>query len=299
MSNKATEPAGQVPALIEPTQIVRAADSESVAAALSEYRQMQIALDLAMPDCLMDIKGKQFRRKPYWRAVATAFNLTVECVSEEWKSGEKDWGWLVVYRAIAPNGRHADGDGACFASEKRGPARTVHNVRSHAHTRGYNRCVSNLVGFGEVSADELTEQAIREMREGSQPARGSVAPPSDPGPVRVNLPEPARTTPIAATPNYEVRCPKCQSPMWDNRGQREEQQRDIEAGTRTKKARPAWSCVENPNRERGHEFWTDDDRLKNETGNNPNHAAIAEHDVTDRYNEGGRDYNEISPEEIF
>jgi hypothetical protein len=32
---------------------------------------------------------------------------------------------------------------------------TVHNVRGHAHTRAFNRAVSNLVGFGEVSADEI------------------------------------------------------------------------------------------------------------------------------------------------
>ena len=32
---------------------------------------------------------------------------------------------------------------------------TEHNVRSHAHTRAYARAVSNLVGFGEVSAEEV------------------------------------------------------------------------------------------------------------------------------------------------
>jgi hypothetical protein len=32
---------------------------------------------------------------------------------------------------------------------------TDHNVRSHAHTRAFNRAVSNLVGFGEVSAEEV------------------------------------------------------------------------------------------------------------------------------------------------
>jgi hypothetical protein len=32
---------------------------------------------------------------------------------------------------------------------------TEHNIRSHAHTRAFNRAVSNLVGFGEVSAEEI------------------------------------------------------------------------------------------------------------------------------------------------
>ena len=76
--------------------------------------------------------------------------------SEErlWYDG--DWGTKVTYRAQSPSGAFADGDGACMVSEKHGKSGTVHNVRSHAHTRAFNRAVSNLVGFGEVSADELT-----------------------------------------------------------------------------------------------------------------------------------------------
>ena len=50
-----------------------------------------------------------------------------------------------------------DGDGSCFASEKTGGRlrATEHNVRAHAHTRAQNRAISGLVGFGEVSADEM------------------------------------------------------------------------------------------------------------------------------------------------
>jgi hypothetical protein len=40
---------------------------------------------------------------------------------------------------------------------------TEHNVRSHAHTRAFNRAVSNLVGFGEVSAEEVEpDDAVQE-----------------------------------------------------------------------------------------------------------------------------------------
>jgi hypothetical protein len=39
---------------------------------------------------------------------------------------------------------------------------TEHNVRSHAHTRAFNRAVSNLCGFGEVSAEEMTREDIIE-----------------------------------------------------------------------------------------------------------------------------------------
>ena len=124
---------------------------------LNRYRGLQNELDKAMPDQIMDIQGKKFRRKGYWRAVKMAFNLQVEEIKEEIVKGEKDWGYIVTYRATAPNGSFADGDGACMGSEKKGKMCTVHNVRAHAHTRAFNRAVSNLVGFGEVSADEIVK----------------------------------------------------------------------------------------------------------------------------------------------
>jgi hypothetical protein len=138
-----------------PAQIV-SADPTAVVEAFARYKEIQSALDRAMPDCIMNIRGKQFRKKMYWRAIATAFNLSLELVREEPVENEGgDWGWLVTYRAIATNGRHADGDGSCFATEKSAGQDSVHNVRAHAHTRAKNRAVADLVGFGEVSAEEM------------------------------------------------------------------------------------------------------------------------------------------------
>lgn len=146
---------------------------EQMAEAFRAYRQLQVTLDKAMPNEIMQIQGRQFRKKGYWRAVRTSFNLDVRMVHEERVVlDDGNWGWNVVYRATAPGGRSADGDGACYASEKTrkdgspDPGRqTEHNVRSHAHTRAFNRAVSNLVGFGEVSAEE----ADREERPRPQP----------------------------------------------------------------------------------------------------------------------------------
>jgi hypothetical protein len=167
--------------------------------ALAAYRELQQALDKSMPDQIMELEGKMFRKKGYWRAVAVAFNLTVEEIDERreeagnFEDGRPNFGYVVTYRASTKGGRTEVGDGACFAVEKArrfkcphphpswkgktlhfphkscpdfdptiqwkalpGEA-TEHNVRSHAHTRAFNRAVSNLVGFGEVSADELTD----------------------------------------------------------------------------------------------------------------------------------------------
>jgi hypothetical protein len=161
-----TRPAA-LPAELPKDEVVRAALSpKEMEVSIREYRGLQNALDHTMPDQIMKIKGKLFRKKGYWRAIRTAFGLSVEAIpnSEQRIDNGTDWGYIVTYRATAPNGKFADGDGACMASEKRrrddpnSIFATEHNVRSHAHTRGFNRAVSNLVGFGEVSAEE----ALRE-----------------------------------------------------------------------------------------------------------------------------------------
>ena len=271
MSNKATENGEQLPATIQGTQLVRAADSAAVAEAVTEYKQIQRALDKAMPDCLMTIQGRPFRKRNYWRAVATAFNLSVECVKEEQCKGNKDWGYTCTYRATAPNGRFADGDGACFASEKQGGARTVHNVRAHSHTRGYNRSVSNLVGFGEVSADELGPGAFKkdprpQAYDSHRSAEQTVA-----------RAEAGREPPKTVSnyghgrPRADRPCPQCGAAMWDNCDKR----RDGWKG-------PAWKCSEDGD----HVLWNEGDFVDKAQ------PAIIEADVTEAY-------ADVGPEEVF
>jgi hypothetical protein len=136
---------------------------EQMAQALVAYKDLQRALDGAMPDQLMTLDGKPFRKKGYWRAVARAFNLSVDLVAEQrevhgvLEDGTDNYVWTVTYKASTHTGTATIGDGAAAAAEKqRGRMKaSEHNVRSHAHTRAFNRAVSNLVGFGEVSAEEV------------------------------------------------------------------------------------------------------------------------------------------------
>lgn len=137
---------------------------------------------------IQKIEGKDFLKKSYWRKIATFFNLTVEVVEESHEQVGKTVVWHFTCKAIAPNGRSAVGVGSCDAFEKaekrdgeyvkKGnvtkwgknkegksypmefewvPAtpNSLHNIRSTAETRAYNRAVSNLVGGGEVSAEEV------------------------------------------------------------------------------------------------------------------------------------------------
>lgn len=197
MTDHAHDSTALVPAAQQALAVMPVFSGSQMADALVAYKALQGALDKAMPDQIMSLDGKPFRKKGYWRGIATAFNLTVEPIDEKrevansFEDGRDNFGYLVTYRATAPNGRSITGDGSCFAVEKARrfkcphphPSRegktehwpaencpdfdpnfswrslpaqaTEHNVRSHAHTRAFNRAVSNLVAFGEVSAEEV------------------------------------------------------------------------------------------------------------------------------------------------
>ena len=159
--------------------------AEGAQHALKVYLAIQRVFDEQMPDAIMEIKGKKFRKKAYWRAIATAFNVSTEIVSiVPLDTDDDDWGYHAVIRATTTDGRISDGDGSCMASEKvdrdGNPTamQTVHNIKSHAVTRAKNRAISDLVGFGEVSADELGPDAFQ----WSEPAERQVphAPTSQP-----------------------------------------------------------------------------------------------------------------------
>lgn len=152
-------------AVVETESPLPVYSGKQMADALVAYKDLQASLDRAMPDQIIRLDDKPFRKKGYWRAVAVAFNLAVECVSETrdvfgaLEGGAENYGYRVTYRASTKGGRSSVGDGTCTAAEKqRGRMRaTEHNVRSHAHTRALNRAIANLVAFGEVSAEEIED----------------------------------------------------------------------------------------------------------------------------------------------
>ena len=161
------------------------ADPEYALEAMKVWIRIKDTLDKALPDCIMDIQGKPFRKKKFWRAAATAFNITLEFIEETERELETDRGWLVRYRAIAPNGRFVDADGSCFQSEKSGKMKTVHNVRGHAHTRAKNRAIADLVGFGEVSYEETNGEDTY----GDEPEKKA-----EPKPAADSKPDPKQAT---------------------------------------------------------------------------------------------------------
>ena len=161
---------------IEPvTQSVTQVSAVDVMLDLDRYLEIQSAFDKRMPEAIIEIARKKYRTKVYWRFIGTALKVRCEYVKDEpFVTDDGDHGWIAIYRA-SQGDRQADGDGACFESEKAGSQGTVHNVRSHAHTRAYNRAISNLVGFGEVSAEEMQQtrgaaQVVEAIRTGKESA---------------------------------------------------------------------------------------------------------------------------------
>jgi hypothetical protein len=101
-------------------------------------------------------KVVEYLRKRYWRRLATCFGLDLQLVSETREKDEKGaLAYSVFYRAIAPNGRVVEGDGYCSRSEGGKGFWSEHSIRATAHTRAKNRAISDMVGGGEVSYEEM------------------------------------------------------------------------------------------------------------------------------------------------
>jgi hypothetical protein len=143
---------------VEPTHtsmLMPLGTADQARAAISAYEELKRAI--VRPDDIQKIQGREFLKKSFWRRVATCFGLSLELVREERLELDGHLAYRVVYRAIAPNGRSMDGDGYCSTAEKGRESWPEHNVRATAHTRAKNRAISDLVGGGEVSAEEIVD----------------------------------------------------------------------------------------------------------------------------------------------
>ncbi len=126
-------------------------------------------------------------KKSGWRKIAVFFGISLRKVAEGWVEGASTPTWYVTYRATAPGGQYQDATGYCswgegmprgrVASAKEKAAQLVkakkwsqgyadrhvqgviakleHDVRVTAETRAKNRAISDLVGGGEISAEEI------------------------------------------------------------------------------------------------------------------------------------------------
>jgi len=141
-------------------EVLMPMDTEQVIAGMKAYQQLlQGLLDASDWQGTGDDK---FLKKSGWRKIARAFNLSVTRVSSKIER-DHDGNPIraeVVARAMAPNGQVQDGDGYCSVDEPRfasakGRQKLENDLRATATTRAKNRAISDLVGMGEVSAEEI------------------------------------------------------------------------------------------------------------------------------------------------
>lgn len=101
------------------------------------------------------IQGKNFIKKSGWRKLALVFNISDEII-EKAKTEREDGSfvWAFRVRATAPNGRYTESVGSCDSNERKF-FHAEHDVQSTAHTRAKSRAISDLIGAGEITAEEL------------------------------------------------------------------------------------------------------------------------------------------------
>lgn len=159
------------------------ATPEEVLAAWQQFQELKRSL-LTLDD-YQEIQGRARIKKSGWRKIAAAFGISDQILREERREhgtpGQPGYYfvWEITSRAIAPNGRYADAVGSCASNERRF-AHTDHDVRAVAHTRSKNRAVADLVGGGEVSAEEIEGEIAEAARQA--PYYGQAAAPARPAP---------------------------------------------------------------------------------------------------------------------
>jgi hypothetical protein len=129
------------------------------------YQKMKQAI--GRPEDFQQIRSKKtgevkhHPKKSFVRKVQRFFNLSCEIIQDEplYDREGNIIAWLAKARAIhTTTGAFQEGDGSCSFDEKYENQRSIHNIRSHATTRAKNRAILDLVGFGEVSAEEINER---------------------------------------------------------------------------------------------------------------------------------------------
>src|SRR5262245_55484405 len=93
--------------VIEPVRTV--VPAERAVSRFEQYQALQKALDMRMPQAIMRVGDKNFRKKDYWRAVGNGFRLSYQVVKEERIQIDDDWGYLFTVRATDPDGDYCDG----------------------------------------------------------------------------------------------------------------------------------------------------------------------------------------------
>jgi len=163
--------------VVQPPQLLRpVVPPEEMAGLMREYQQTLQAL-LEPSDYQEAERGKRFVKKSGWRKLAKFYqlSLTIQSVEIDRDDDGMPLRATVIVRATAPTGQVQDGDGYCSAEESRfsragGRRKMENDLRATATTRAKNRAIADLVGMGEVSAEEVAAMGSSHEPEAPFPA---------------------------------------------------------------------------------------------------------------------------------
>ena len=135
----------------------KAIQNFDIDAALAQWDAYQIFTEKLLDKSdYIDIKGKAFKKKSAWRKYARAFNINAEIIDKDITRNDK--GIVTeaefIVRATLPDGRHCDGWGNCSKREGN-KNKPNHDIPATAMTRATNRAIADLIGAGEVTAEEV------------------------------------------------------------------------------------------------------------------------------------------------
>lgn len=149
-------------ATLEPASTTLPMTVAEAKATMQRYQEITQAM-LDTTDWIGPPGGDEsFVKRQGWDKIANAYKLSVEILSQSIDRAPD--GSIVrahaVVRASTPERRSRDGDGGCGINEPRfaketGRQKIEHDIPATAVTRATNRAISNLVGFGQVSAEEV------------------------------------------------------------------------------------------------------------------------------------------------
>ncbi|MFH2111738.1 MAG: hypothetical protein ABIJ47_10830 [Candidatus Bathyarchaeota archaeon] len=93
-------------------------------------------------------------KKSAWRKLGRFYGVSTMIVEKN-KETHQDGSYTYHYTVKATaGGVSQDGEGSCTSTEKGG--KSEHDTRATAHTRAKSRAISDLIGFGQVSAEEYS-----------------------------------------------------------------------------------------------------------------------------------------------
>jgi len=147
------------------TSVVPRPNIEGTIAAMKAFEELKQKV-LNANDSIM-IQGKSYIKRSGWQKIAMALGISTEIVSIKREQVGDVWIVEVVARAKTPLGRISENVAVCDSIEFRKGALqdTLHNIESKATTRAKDRAISDLVGGGQVTAEEILQGPEVEIKE--------------------------------------------------------------------------------------------------------------------------------------